>query len=352
QVVAYEHEIGHLFGPKSALGIILAIPAVIFGIVIRKHLSRALSLGAVGSLGSVQQEIGWVRRRYRETHRVANLLASPAHALVLFLLAFPLGLSLYLSFTSWTATAGIPPWEASFVGLQNYINILNDTRFTDSLIRTGIVTVVPLAIELVVGLVLALLFLDKFRGRDPLMIVFLLPLLIIPPVTAVNFHALFYPHGAFDSILSLIAMTEISIPWFTNPNITLWLIILGEAWKWAPFMFLILLAGLLGLPQEPLRAARILGASEWQIFRHLTLPMLKPFIITALLIRAILSFRQFDLPRIMTAGGPGTATETVAIFFEMNFDLFARFSYASAGVFIVIGIMAVGTYLTVRRLLR
>src|SRR5581483_12094599 len=138
---------------------------------------------------------------------------------------------------------------------------------------------------------------------------------------------------------------HIQVPWLSDPNIALFSVILADIWQWTPLMFLILLSGLVALPEDQMNQARILGASFWHQFRYLILPMMKPIILIALIIRAIETFKLFDSAFLLTGGGPGDATQTISVYLYRQVIINARWGYASAvAIIILIFVSAAGAF--------
>ncbi len=264
------------------------------------------------------------------------LLILPMEAILCFLLIVPGVLLLYLSMTSWTPLMG-DWWNGEFVGLENYIEILRDDRFLASVGRTLLITVVAVPLEFLLGLAFAVFFASRWDlwGRKLYVSLLLIPMMILPAVVGYNFFTLFYRDGPINDILRYLTGTDFAIDWLKNPSTALAAVILADVWQWTPFMFIILYSGLLALPEEPLKAARVLGATEWQVFRRITLPMLKPVVYLTLVIRSLEVFKLFDVPFIMTGGGPGTATETISIYMYLQGFSFGRLAYIGAGAIMI-----------------
>jgi multiple sugar transport system permease protein len=167
----------------------------------------------------------------------------------------------------------------------------------------------------------------------------LVPMMIVPAVAGYMFFLLFQSQGPINGLISTLTGANVSIRWLTNPDLAIFTVIIADVWQWTPLMFLILLAGLLGVPRDQLTAATLLGAGPWQRFRTIVLPKIKVIIVIALAIRTIEVFKIFDTLFIMTAGGPGTATETISVFFYKIMTLELAWSYvAAAGLVILIAL--------------
>lgn len=273
--------------------------------------------------------------------RLGLWLTLPAQLLILFVAVFPLLMQLYLGFTDWTPLAG-RSWTRAYelwAGFWNYQDLFADPRFHSALWRTLIVILIAVPAEFLIGLGLATLFMQEFRGKRFLYSALLVPMMIVPAVAGYMFFLLFQSEGPINGLISVFTGSPVAISWLTDPNLALITVIIADVWQWTPLMFLILLAGLLGVPRDQLTAATLLGAGPWQRFRTIVLPKMKVIIVIALAIRTIEVFKIFDTLFIMTAGGPGTATETISVFFYKIMTLELAWSYvAAAGLLILIGL--------------
>jgi multiple sugar transport system permease protein len=243
----------------------------------------------------------------------------PAIAFVALLMVFPILYTLLLSFTNWNLTSGAP---ANFVGLRSYARVLTEPRFLDALGRTFLFTIFAVAIEGVLGVAVALTLNRAFVGKSVAKLLLLLPLVATPVAVGIVFNLFYDPTiGFFNFVL-----TSLGLPpglWVSHQKTVLASLVLVDVWQWTPMITLIVLAGLAGLPEEPVEAARIDGASEWQIIRLITLPMVMPVILTALILRLIDALKTFDIIFAMTGGGPGYASETLNIMgFKYSFEYF------------------------------
>ena len=279
------------------------------------------------------------------------LLILPLEVVINFLLIVPFVLAIYLSLTNWEPVLG--PWyKAPIIGAQNYFDILLFARFQAAIVNTLIILASAVSLEFLIGLALALVFFSwDFRAKSVFSSILLMPMMIIPAIAGFTFQTIFFSEGALNDVLSLLSGTTVTTDWLHVPGPALLAVILADVWQWTPFMFLLLYAGMTALPSDPIRAARVLGASERQIFRRIMLPMLKPIIAIALIIRSLEAFKIFDVPFIMTAGGPGTTTETVSIFLYKFGIGFSRIAYASAGAIFIFVIIVIVTLRASRSLL-
>jgi multiple sugar transport system permease protein len=246
----------------------------------------------------------------------------------LLIIIFPLGLEAYISMTSWTPTKGGNWWEAwkYWVWFENYVDVLTDTAFWQALGRTFLMVGIAVPLEFLLGFGLALLFLDEFRGKAVFHTAFLIPMMIVPAVTGYMFYMLFQSNGPINAVLSMVAGHTVTVPWLNSEVWAVVAVIIAEVWQWTPLMFLIFVSGLMGLPEDQMRAATMLGANFWQKFRYLMLPMLTPIIVIALVIRFMEAMK---------------ATESFSIFMYKAAFLNLRWSYAAAAAIIVLVIMTI-----------
>jgi multiple sugar transport system permease protein len=221
-------------------------------------------------------------------------------------------LLIYLSFINWRLTRG-DWWEAPFYAVKNFGRVLTDERFVGSIGNTLLYAFTAVPVEFVLGLLLALSVHKITRGKGFFSGIFLVPMMVVPVVVGYNFTMIFSEAGPFNQLLSFVTGSEIRVNWLADFVFSKVAIILADIWQWTAFMFLMLLAGLTGIPQEPIRAAKILGANSWQIFWKITLPLLKPVIVIALVLRLLETLKVFDTVLLITGGGPGTSSESVAM---------------------------------------
>ena len=259
----------------------------------------------------------------------------PVQGLIVALLAVPFVLTLYISLLRWRLTRGF--WTAApFGGLSNFADALTDEAFLNSILRTFAFAASAVALEVGIGFGLALLAYRGFLGRRVYLTIFLVPMMIIPVVIGYDFSMLLIDTGPLNSVLSLLSGQYIRILWMSEYRAAQVAVVLADVWQWTPLTFLILVSGLTGLPVDPVRAAQVMGATRWQIFRHVQLPLLKPVIVIALVVRTMEALKIFDLPMLLTQGGPGNATETLSIFLWRNAWVFNKVSYAAAASLLVL----------------
>lgn len=274
------------------------------------------------------------------------LLIAPAILLLLLIGLYPFVKLVVVSFQNISMFDDI----RSFQGFIHYSRLFEDARLWESLLHTVLFTAVALPIELVLGYLLALLFLRNIPFKQVLVAIILLPTVISPIVAGSTWRLMLDQRfGPVNQIVGWIAGGDVKLLWTVDPLLVWPAIMIAEVWQWTPFMFLILLAALSNVDQEQLEAAEIDGASRWMTFRKIVLPAIAPVMIIAVLIRALDLFRLFDVIWTMTQGGPGTRTETISIYaYQMAFREF-EISYSAAIAFLVIVLLTVLVVLALRR---
>jgi multiple sugar transport system permease protein len=242
--------------------------------------------------------------RARAERNLAWKLCAPAVLVMLLVTAYPMGYSVWLSLQRYDLRF---PDEREFVGFDNYVDVLTSSLWWDDLFTTLILTVITVAVELVLGLGLALLMHRAIFGRRTVRASILIPYGIVTVVAALAWRF------AFDSTTGFVngLVNTADKDWFGERVSSMFVIILTEVWKTTPFMALLLLAGLVLVPEQLHQAAKVDGASTWQRFTKITLPLIKPAILVAMLFRTLDAFRVFDSVFVMTRGANNT--ETVSI---------------------------------------
>ncbi len=240
----------------------------------------------------------------------AGFFLNPAAIVVLLLSIFPFIFSLGMTFTNWNLLrAGV-----EFRALENWRRLLGDDTFRQAVTNTFFITVVATILEYTLGLMLAVFVLQIKRGQKLFRLIFLLPMMISPAAVGYVIGRMLFSEtqGPINNILIRLGLPF--VPWTSSPDVAPWTIIIADVWQWTSFMFILLLAGLQSLPHEPYEAARVDGANSWQIFTQITFPLLVPVTVTAVLIRSLELSKLIDLVRVITAGGPGTSTQTVTLY--------------------------------------
>ncbi len=268
-----------------------------------------------------------VRRRIRWA---PILFVLPAIVLLLAITIFPLLMDLWLMFQSWELTTSFP---AHFVGLDNFVTILTqDGRFWNAMENTGFLVVVGVGLQVLLGVGLALLLNQIGRTRTFLVSLFLIPVMIAPVVAGFQFRMIYNDqNGPLNYLLQLATGGLVrGYAWIADPAVALISIMITDIWQWTPFMILITLAGLQAIPVELREAAEVDGASGWQAFWRITLPLLLPVIIIGILIRLMDAFKLFDIIYQLTGGGPGSVTETIAYYTYLQGFKFFSLGYTAA----------------------
>ena len=273
----------------------------------------------------------WSRMAAWTERYVHYWLVAPAVLAMCAILVYPLLFSLWVSFFDWRMGALTHP----FVGLQNYLDALTSSFFQFVFFQSIGFTIVCLALNLTLGLALSMLLNHRLHGRGLIRTLFLLPMVTAPLLAGFNFRWIF--NDRFGLANQLLVQFGLGLPlaWLADANLSRLAIVLVTVWQGMPFMLLLLLSGLQALPTSPFEAATVDGASAWQRFRYITLPLLRPVIVVAVALQMIDLFRVFDTIYIMTRGGPGHATE-----------LFPFYIYRSAFSDDRLGLAAALSYIT------
>ncbi len=301
------------------------------------------------SLMAVKKSPGWTAvSDWSNKHR-KWVLAAPAMAFTAVLIGFPLLWTLYLSITD---ASGSVRAEKEFVGLSNYLQVLTDTdRFWPAVARTFVFTVGALVLEMVLGMCIALLLRRPFRGQKWVRVAVLLPFVATPVAVAMMWRLIFEPNiGAANRLLGFFGIPP--QPWLSSVDTTLPTLIFVDVWEFTPMIAVILLAGLTSLSDEQDEAAKIDGASTWQRFWFVTLPLLRPMVIVAVILRAIDALKTFDLLYTTKGQGGGSfhEAETLNIYvYGLSFN-YNDYGVASAVLILFfLMIVAIMTLLTIRR---
>ena len=262
------------------------------------------------------------------------LFLVPAMVTLLGITVFPLLYELRLAFSSWELTIST---ASEFVGFQNFIDIfLNDKRFWSSMRVTAILTGGGVTIQLILGTGLALLLNRLHAWRTPFVSLLLIPVMIAPVVAGFQFRMIYHDQfGPLNYIFELLTFGKWrGFAWVADPNVALTAVMLTDIWQWTPFLMLIVLAGLQSISPELYEAARVDGATPWGSFRHITVPLLLPFVVIGILIRAMDCFKLFDIIYLVTGGGPGNITETVSFYTYLQGFKFFSLGYTAALAFV------------------
>ena len=274
------------------------------------------------------------------------LMIAPAIFVLLLVGLFPLVYSLVVSFQNITMTEV----DTSFAGLLNYKQLFKDLRLWQALGHTALITAIALPLELILGFLLAQLFLERLPGRQIFVALLVLPTVLSPIVAGATWRLMFdVRFGPIGQILGWLAGHPVNILWTVNPSFVYPGIIICEVWQWTPFMFLLLLAAISNVDQSQLEAAELDGASYWRVLRQIIIPAIRPVVAIAVLIRGLDLFRIFDIIWALTEGGPGSMTETISLYtYVIGFVQFDT-SYTAAVAFLVVAVLSVIVTLALRR---
>ena len=274
--------------------------------------------------------------------RLAFLLVAPAAACIALVAFYPLLSDLWLSLHK--KNLRFPARGEPFVGMQNYLALVQDDRFWNALRNTAVIAAASVSAELVLGMLAALAIHRSFRGRGMVRAALLVPWAMTTVVTARMWDWIFNAnYGAFNALLLNLRVIDAYRAWTASADSAIWAVIGADLWKTMPFMALLLLAGLQMIPAELYEGAKVDGAGAWLTFWRITLPLLRPAILVALLFRTLDAVRIFDLPFVLTGGGPGYATETLSIYAYRTLFTNLDFGYGatlSFGMFLVVMIVA------------
>jgi multiple sugar transport system permease protein len=271
------------------------------------------------------------------------LFPLPAVCVVAALVIYPLIYTLILS----TRSYDLGFTSYSVIGLANYVTALTSQRFWDASARTLYFTVLSVAGSVILGMVMALILNREFRGARWARTAFLLPMVATPVATSLVWMMMFNPTlGVLNYLLDVVGISP-SL-WVADPRLVIPSIVLVDIWHFAPFAMLILLAGLRSLPSEPFESAMMDGASRWQIFWRITVPLLQPVLVVVLIFRTIDSLKVFDIIWVITAGGPGFSSETLYVYAYNEAFKYLDIGYGSAVIVVFTAIVAGASVVWIR----
>jgi len=288
----------------------------------------------------------------KEAARLGFRLTLPAQILVLFISLFPLLMQLYISLTDWSPLAGTswPQAWAMWNTFANYTDLIGDDRLWAALGRTGFIMAVCVPVEFLLGLGLATLFADDFPGKRVAYSILIMPMMVVPAVAGYMFYMLFQSGGPVNDLLAHLTGAPVTVAWLSSPTLALAAVMVADIWQWTPLMFLILLSGLVGVPEDQMKAATLLGANAWQRFLTIALPRMKAIMVIAVAIRVIECFKIFDTLYIMTGGGPGVATETISVYIYKITTGDLIWGYVAAIALAILVVLSVACLWAMRRL--
>jgi multiple sugar transport system permease protein len=279
---------------------------------------------------------GPTKRRYGSgERRLAAAMLSPAMVVIALVAAYPIGYAIWLSLNEYSVRV---PGLSRFAGFKNYSEALGSSEFWDAVVTTFLFTGISVSLELVIGLGMALAMHEAFRGRALLRTVVLVPWAVLTVVSALTWRTLFEPNlGLAPQVLSTFGLPGADVVWLGESGYALAVMVLADVWKTAPFMALLLLAGLQVIPDDLYDAAKVDGATAWQRFVRITLPLLTPAILVALIFRTLDALRIFDLPFVLTRGANDTTTLTLIAHQELTTNrLIGLGSAMSALTFLIV----------------
>jgi multiple sugar transport system permease protein len=274
----------------------------------------------------------------RSERKIAIILIVPALLILISIVIFPLLFSINVSLRNYDIRR--PKEEYPFVGIANYIRAFTDSRFYSSLFIMAQFICLGITLQLLIGLGLAVL-LSSITWRKYVLPIIVIPTLIPPIVAGYMGIIIFHPEGPINYMLSLLGIKD-KILWYTAPGTALITTVLVDTWQWFPFITLLILAGILGIPKDFYDSAKVDGATSFQTFRYITLPLVKSIIVIVVLFRALEMLRVFDIIYIMTFGGPGTTTEVVNFYAYLTGFRYWDLGYTAAIGWILVIILTIG----------
>ncbi|CAG7651941.1 Melibiose/raffinose/stachyose import permease protein MelD [Paenibacillus solanacearum] len=243
----------------------------------------------------------------------------PALLFVLLMMVFPILYTVRISFYEWSMSATTPP---KWVGLSNYIDMFKDDRFWHAVTSTFYFTIAAIVMQTILGVAIALLLYREFRGKNIVKTLFLLPMVATPVAMGLVWLLIYEPSiGVANQLLKSLGLPPLL--WLASPSQVIPSLVIIDIWEWTPMIALIVMAGLSTLPSDPYEAADVDGASTWQKFAYITLPLLRPTIIVAVMLRLIDVLKTFDIIYSTTQGGPNLASETLNLYgYVLGFQYF------------------------------
>ena len=270
---------------------------------------------------------------FARRRRNLRWFVAPALVVVGAVIIFPWLFTVWMSGFDWKIGT-----QAHFVGFENYVKLATNQRFQEAIGHTIYFTVLAVVVPLVLGTAAALIFHREFPFRGTLRAIFTMPMMATPVAVALVWTMMFHPQqGVLNYLLSLVGLPP-SL-WVYSPTLVIPSLVLVEIWHWTPLVMLIVLGGLAALPTEPYESARLDGATEWQLFRFITLPLVAPFLLVAAVIRTIDAIKAFDTIYVISQGGPGTASETINLYLYLQAFAFYNVGNASAVVVVFFAII-------------
>jgi multiple sugar transport system permease protein len=268
--------------------------------------------------------------------RQSLVYPAPAVIALFLIVVLPIGFNLYLAFTKWTVGLGQP----RFIGLDNFIDLFSDERVLNGIKVMVYFSGLSLFLEVALGLLIALYLNREFKGSEAVQAIYIFPFAATPVAVALIWRVMLNPEiGVLNYLLRSVGLP--GSLWVSGEHTVVPSLVMVDVWKWTPMITLIVLAGLKSLPQDPYEAARIDGASALRIFWYITLPLIRPVLIAALMLRSLDNLKEFDTIYTITQGGPGIASETLYLYsYQVGFGFF-KAGYGSALMLVVFMIVLV-----------
>jgi len=288
--------------------------------------------------------------RLKRRQLAPYLYITPAFIYLFVLWVFPFLYSLILSFQKWELAS--LDTQRRFVGLKNYIEIVKDPEFWNGINRTLVYVCSAIGFEFVMGFAIALLVSKQLRGMGVFRRFILVPFIVAPAVVGLIWMWMYNPElGILNHFIRTLGIHDRGLIWTGDPSTAMFSVVLADIWQWTPFVILLFVAGIVSLPSDPFDAARIDGASRWQIFKYITLPMLRPVMMVILLIRTMTAFKFIDKIFVLTHGGPASTTEVLGFYIYRVSFMHFRMGYGAALSYVMF-IIVMALCLMVIRFLR
>lgn len=300
----------------------------------------------VGLLGVILVGEGIILQQASPKQVTSWLMVYPAIVVILLVVIFPTIYALGLSFVRWD----VQIQERPFIFVENYVTLLTDNRVWGALQNTATIAGGAVVLQLILGVGLALLLRDPFPGRATVISIVIIPMMMAPIVVGQTFRMLWDARfGAINHLLSLITGQDVLLLWLSRPRLAITAIVITDVWQWTPFIFLITLAGMLSINNELYEVASIDGASAWTKFWRITLPLLRPVLLVAVLFRLLDALKIFDIVYILTNGGPGYTTENFSFYLYQQGISYGRFGYSAAGAIVFLAVVVAISMFLIRR---
>jgi multiple sugar transport system permease protein len=287
---------------------------------------------------AISNTLGLKRKKGYSRRGLYAWFSAPAIVAIFAVIVFPWIFTLWMSLNDWRIGS-----ESKFIGLENFSTLATNARFLSTIPRTFYFTVLAVILPVVLGVFAAEVFHRKFPLRGLLRGIYIAPMMATPVAIALVFTMMFHPQvGVLNYLLSLVGISKQL--WVYSADMVIPTLALVEVWQWTPLVMLIVLGALASLPTEPYESALIDGASQWDMFRYITFPLILPFLMIAVIIRTIDALKSFDIIYVITQGGPGTASETINLYLYLQAFSFLQVGHASAVVvvfFVIILALAV-----------